>query len=243
MNSTLNKEQIQKELEGLAIFLPTEMKYQPIPVDIMNQIIPFLVQDYNFPSKYIELYFEDLAKEVEKPEILNRVKDYIVNLTKFFFDGKGLFIAGPVGTGKTTLAVIIAKYIMAAMTFPDIRNNLIRNYFHGLNFNWPIGSTKPMYFWNAVEILHDYFANREMFKKKTAVPFLFIDDVSKVSTEVYKEALDYILRFREQNALPVIMTNQAPLSTMADNYGLAIADLIKGNNQEIIITGKTRRGK
>ena len=58
-------------------------------------------------------YADALDGDLQKydSDVQEKIKNYIINADKYIVKGRGLYISGKLGTGKTTLATVIAKEI------------------------------------------------------------------------------------------------------------------------------------
>jgi DNA replication protein DnaC len=59
--------------------------------------------------RFLEVSFEREPVVSIEPALLRRVKAFTRDIEKNLEDGKGLWFDGPVGTGKTSLAILVAK--------------------------------------------------------------------------------------------------------------------------------------
>ena len=69
------------------------------------------------PRRYREVSFEReplLSIERANPHVVREVRHYVRTIAEQLADGHGLWFTGDVGTGKTTLAMLISKAAMAA---------------------------------------------------------------------------------------------------------------------------------
>jgi DNA replication protein DnaC len=122
-----------------------------------------------------------------------------------------------------------------------MKNKMIWEFLKKKNPSFYVGV--PVYFWQASAILGEFFDGKDVFMKKASVPVLVIDDITKVENDKYNEAFDLIIRKRELNALPTILTSQRPMESMEDFFGTPIADLLQGNFTELQIVSESRRGR
>lgn len=193
----------------------------------------FLISNCGMPRKFIHHMLPDLKKDgVNIKEIEKYLKNFWANLTR----GKGIVFVGPVGTGKTAAMSTVLKYIFTFFKNPEF-------YKHArLHFMGTLSWMEPVRFWEASQLLSDYFNDRHAFNEITERPALGIDDITKVTQEIYKEALDHVLRHRDMNGLPTFLTSQMPLIELKDTFGTATYDLLRGNSLEIKLVGKSKRG-
>jgi DNA replication protein DnaC len=69
------------------------------------------------PKRYREVSFERepvLSIERANPHVVREVRQYVRTVAEQLDDGRGLWFTGDVGTGKTTLAMLISKAAMQA---------------------------------------------------------------------------------------------------------------------------------
>ena len=69
------------------------------------------------PRRYREVSFEReplLSIERANPHVVREVRQYVRTIGEQLGEGRGLWFTGDVGTGKTTLAMLISKAAMAA---------------------------------------------------------------------------------------------------------------------------------
>ncbi len=71
------------------------------------------------PAKYQGVGFErppisDMARDPQTRVAVQAITDYIEELDQRIADGRGLWIEGDVGTGKTTLAMLVSKCAIEA---------------------------------------------------------------------------------------------------------------------------------
>jgi DNA replication protein DnaC len=71
------------------------------------------------PARYRGVSFDrppvsDMARDLERKMALSQVRDFANDLDVRLAEGRGLWIFGPTGTGKTTLAMLISKAALEA---------------------------------------------------------------------------------------------------------------------------------
>ena len=69
------------------------------------------------PRRYREVSFDReplLSIERANPHVAREVRQYVRTIGEQLDEGRGLWFTGDVGTGKTTLAMLISKAAMAA---------------------------------------------------------------------------------------------------------------------------------
>ncbi len=71
------------------------------------------------PARYRGVSFDrppvsDMARDMEKRQAVEKVRAYIADLDQNLAEGRGLWLFGGTGTGKTTLAMLISKAALEA---------------------------------------------------------------------------------------------------------------------------------
>jgi DNA replication protein DnaC len=140
------------------------------------------------PKRYRGVSFERAPVPSLPEPVVTEVRSYVHNLAARLQEGRGLWIVGDVGTGKTTLAMIISKaaleagYSVAIYSLPRLLN-LIRD---------EIGQESGV-----VELLD----------RLASVDLLHIDDLGAQHTTPWRlEQLYSIVDARYQAARPIVAT-------------------------------------
>jgi len=232
MESSLKGDKLITYLQKLSTEIELERKL--FPGFIHDDEYDFLVQERKLPKKFIGLFPIDFKEVIDSKEY-GKIVYYIKNIWTNINSGRGLIFVGPVGTCKTALATVMLK-----MVFSFFKNNKFWEYFVEKWIGF-IRVEETIAFWQSAQLLMDYFNDKKKFSSWMSVPFLAIDDITKVSQDIYKEALDFVLRHRDMSGLPTFITSQMPLSEFGDLFGLPILDIIVGNCEEIKLVGQSRR--
>jgi DNA replication protein DnaC len=66
------------------------------------------------PQKYRDVAFERFPVTEMPPDVVRQVQRYTRDIDKNLDDGRGIWFVGDVGTGKTTLAMLVSKAALAA---------------------------------------------------------------------------------------------------------------------------------
>src|SRR4051794_10364408 len=69
---------------------------------------------HTIPKRYRDVGFERFPVTRIDPEIVHEVRHYSASIEERLDAGEGLWFAGPKGTGKTTLAMIVAQHALQA---------------------------------------------------------------------------------------------------------------------------------
>lgn len=141
--------------------------------------------------------------------IVEQLSKYLFDHGRYISRGVGLFLSGPVGTGKTMLANLVLKelvkkgYSCFATTF-----NQTMDFFTA---GWH----------NADD--QEYF-RRKFLRSRV----LLLDDIGKeMRTKLTNSTLDAILRTRVQEGNPTFITTNLSSAEMESGYGAGILSLLK----------------
>jgi DNA replication protein DnaC len=180
-------------------------------------------------SAVIPRRYRDVA--FERPPVIDMDRD-VVRTTRDFADsideqleaGRGLWFMGPVGTGKTTLAMLVSKAALEAG-----RSVAIYSLPRLLN-----------------EIRDTHRAERshiDLLDRLTAVDLLHIDDVgAERKNEWVLEELYSIVnsRYEEQRSI-VITTNIDDHDALCEQIGARTVSRLTEMCQEMLLSGEDRR--
>lgn len=160
------------------------------------------------------------------------VSDYISDIDETYFSGRGLYLYGSNGVGKSMLGSIIVKeayrhrYSSKRITFVEYINEYTKI--------WKSQSIEEK------ESLEDLF-----YSYTKAVDFLVLEEIGKESTkpDLAVTILEDCLRYREEHGLcTIICTNLSLKDLIALKYqSKSIESLIRGSMTPIKIIGVDRR--
>jgi DNA replication protein DnaC len=152
-------------------------------------------------------------------EQLAPVYAYLDKLDGYVAAGMGLFLSGAVGSGKTMVANLLLKemvkrgYDCYGTTFVGAIDNLTAS--------WRDNGEKRR------------FAQRFELSKVLA-----LDDVGKeFSTKLANHTLDRVLRIRDQEARPTIITTNLTSAQVSNGFGGAVLSLLVGRSIEVPLKG------
>lgn len=167
---------------------------------------------------------------------------------------KGLYIHGPVGTGKTYIAYAIKHYLENGEAHIGSAGGSGAS---GGNAGGGGGGTVPakprrLQFYNATELLadirHDFDATDPYAKKHVADRILesrnllIIDDLgAEKPSEWVAETLYRIINHRYENELPVVITSNLSLDQLAQRLGDRTASRLAELCNVVELTGRDRR--
>ena len=216
------------------------------PERLKAELTRKLVAESGMSARFKRRTFETFQQTAENQRPLRVCKAYAEN----FWDKlptnnpepgrNGLFITGPMGTGKTHLVAAIANHIMQegtavlCMTMIDLLDNIKRTY----EKNRRRGDSSEE------DILNAY--------KK--VPFLIIDDMGKeAATEWAVQKIYAIINARYEAYMPVIITTNytdselvgrlTPKETGDPTTAEATIDRLREMCAAIVTTGESWRSK
>jgi DNA replication protein DnaC len=151
------------------------------------------------PPRYRGVSFDrppvsDMERDMASRHVVNAVREYVDTLDDNLAAGRGLWLMGSTGTGKTTLGMLVAKAALAA------------------------GKTAAVYFTPKLltQIRQTYQATdsedayEAFFKRLTSVDLLYIDDLgSERHTDWVVEQLYALVNERYENQRSVLVTSNA----------------------------------
>jgi DNA replication protein DnaC len=148
----------------------------------------------------------DMAREMTSRHVVQATKDYVENLDENLVAGRGLWLMGTTGTGKTTLGMLVAKQALAA------------------------GKTVGIYFTPKLltrirQTYQEAESNRAyetFFREVTSVDLLYIDDLgSERHTDWVVEQLYAVINERYENQRPMLVTSNSDSDVDQDaDHGL-----------------------
>jgi len=178
----------------------------------------FHIQRANIPPKYRDKDFKDFVEQNQLA--YQKVTDYCKHLKSAKSKGIGIYFVGPSGTGKTLLACSILK-------------EAVRQ-----------GYTGYFGFLSSIIVT----INDEFFRKKSGdtfgriktCDFLVIDEIEKIykSDSGYVDALfDELIRTRDFDNLPVIMTSNVTMDRLESVHGKSVCSMLTEKLIEIPLVG------
>jgi DNA replication protein DnaC len=163
------------------------------------------------PARYRGVSFDrppvsDMERSLESRAVVRTARNYIDNLDENLGAGRGLWLMGTPGTGKTSLAMLVAKEAMA-------RGKTAAVYFT------PQLLTRIRVTYGASDVASTYDA---FFKRLTSVDLLYIDDLgSERQTDWVVEQLYAIVNERYEQKGAMLLTSNAKYDK---NLGKAMED-------------------
>lgn len=168
--------------------------------ELRKQKIESILGKSGIKKRYLSRTIDSFFVTAENKRSFEVATDYIKNFREYFTQGKGLYLEGPCGTGKTHLAIAIALAI--------------------------INTGVPVICKTSIDILGDikrcYERNSEVTEEEVleaykTVDLLIIDDLGKEQvTEWSVPVLYSILNERYEALLPTIITTNYNTSALAE---------------------------
>jgi DNA replication protein DnaC len=168
--------------------------------ELRKQKIESILGKSGIKKRYLSRTIDSFSVTAENKRSFEVATDYIKNFREYFTQGKGLYLEGPCGTGKTHLAIAIALAI--------------------------INTGVPVICKTSIDILGDikrcYERNSEVTEEEVleaykTVDLLIIDDFGKEQvTEWSVPVLYSILNERYEALLPTIITTNYNTTALAE---------------------------
>lgn len=168
--------------------------------ELRKQKIESILGKSGIKKRYLSRTIDSFSVTAENKRSFEVATDYIKNFREYFTQGKGLYLEGPCGTGKTHLAIAIALVI--------------------------INTGVPVICKTSIDILGDikrcYERNSEVTEEEVleaykTVDLLIIDDLGKEQvTEWSVPVLYSILNERYEALLPTIITTNYNTTALAE---------------------------
>jgi DNA replication protein DnaC len=182
------------------------------------------------PPRYRGVSFDrppvsDMARDLQARQAVTRVRDYIGDLDRNLDEGRGLWLFGSAGTGKTTLAMLVSRAVLEAGRSAAI-------------YSLPklLGRIRTSY--DAER--GDGYA--ELFDRLTSVDLLHIDDLgAEKSTDWVLEQLYALVNERYETQRSMIVTTNLELEDLEHQIGSRTVSRLSQICEPIPLYGEDRR--
>lgn len=172
--------------------------------ELRKQKIESILGKSGIKKRYLSRTIDSFSVTAENKRSFEVATDYIKNFREYFTQGKGLYLEGPCGTGKTHLAIAIALAIINTGV-PVICKTSIDM----------LGDIKRCYERNS-EVTEE-----EVLEAYKTVDLLIIDDLGKEQvTEWSVPVLYSILNERYEALLPTIITTNYNTTALAEKLSV-----------------------
>lgn len=155
---------------------------------------------------------------------------YLQRLEDMKDQGVGMLFVGPNGPGKTTLMMIIAKYLSRARW--DVFCTSLGEIVADIQRGFKSGSE------------HQGDDQEGLQTRAKTANFLFIDDVGKEhrgQSGFVSTVFDNLIRFRVQHRLPTFLTTNYTKSELEGTYGESVMSLLEGKLLAVVVDGSDYR--
>lgn len=209
-----------KQVNGYEFYKPT---YAP-PIVIEQQKD---LSQYGIKGRYKDMDFDklkELGAPPEDKEAYNNAFKYSLHLSEHIRNGKGLILMGPVGTGKTSLAISILRaainqghngYLISMTSLFDTLLTLSKGPSeHYLKFENRIRNS----------------------------PLLVLDDFgAEYSSEWVQQKVASIIADREGRGRATVITSNLSVEQIKNAYDSRVYDRLKGTSFILSFKGKSKR--
>jgi len=181
--------------------------------------------DWGVPKKFIQ---DEWEEKLKNKSYYPRVKNYFDNFKENYRNNRGIFFHGPHGRGKTTAECVIAKHVSAMYNEDTLK----------------CFTVAFALFSDIIKMSFDMEKNKlNQFLYKSDL--LIIDNIGnengKNDNRFSQRFLENIIRKRDNDCKPLILSSNYDMKEMKENYGEDVHDFIISNNEIIKILGENHR--
>lgn len=188
----------------------------------LNSVIPPRYRGVSFDRPPVS----DMARDFETRSAVGEVRGFIDQLDERLDDGRGLWLFGDTGTGKTTLAMLVSKaaleagHSVAVYSLPKLLARIRRTY-----DSEPGGDS--------------YLA---FFERLTSVDLLHIDDLgAEKRSDWVLEQLYALINERYEAQRSVLLTTNLPHEELEEQIGSRTVSRLSQMCDEVPLFGADRR--
>lgn len=187
--------------------------------------------------RYQRLSWVD-AMQGTPPEALGAIADYLTSAEAYVGGGCGFVLHGDKGTGKTMLAALMAKNLIALgfdtqfTTFSSLVSALMAGYDDEDERRWFHARIR-----NAGVLVIDDIGREHRQRKMVKG-----EGMVTMTTAVAESTIDEVLRARISNDRPTIITTNLTLDDLATDYGGNVASLVREQCVDYEFRGSDFRG-
>ena len=190
--------------------------------------------DWGIPRKYLD---ESWSWENCHPQdFVKKSKDYATRFIDHYFNGKGVFLYGSQGRGKSTMEALIARDIAKKIN-PDTKKHF---------------KVAFAIYEDIVQMSHQARVNPAIKQKLDTLinspELLIIDNIGSETglgsdTKYTTRLLEFILRKRDNNGTPTIISSNFTPEELTKHYSDTVHDFVENNCELILVTGDNFRRK
>lgn len=191
--------------------------------------------DWGVPRKFMgDQWSLDLLKG---KSYLETIVNYVDNFDENYVNGRGLLLTGPHGRGKSMISSIVAKLVAVKHNKTGRPNNGQPPFYRVafIIFNDAV----------ALQLDKDPAAQRKLSTILYKTDLLVVDnvgnEVGKNENRFSQRMLEMILRKRDNDCLPTIISSNYSLEELAHEYNEDVHDFLVQNNDVIYVTGDNHR--
>jgi DNA replication protein DnaC len=189
----------------------------------VNQTLPPRYRSVGFDAPPVS----EMARDARSRAVVAQVRAYLDDLDANLGDGRGLWLLGDVGTGKTTLAMLVSRHAIEAgrtvaiYSLPRLLARIRRTY------DADPGEDSYLSF----------------FERLTSVDLLHIDDLgAEKSSEWVLEQLYAIVDERYQAQRSMVVTTNLPVEQLEEQIGArTVSRLVEICGDPLLLLGDDRR--
>ena len=185
------------------------------------------------PQRYRGVSFDrppvsDMARDKGRAPVVSAVREFVDNIDERLDEGRGLWLVGDVGTGKTTLAMLVSKAAaeagrtVAIYSLPRLLARIRRTY--------------------DAESGEDSYL--EFFERLTSVDLLHIDDLgAQKSSDWVLEQLYALVDERYEAERSMVVTSNLGYDELREQIGPRVVSRLTEMCQELPLYGEDLRDR